>query len=337
MREQQKPVRPVPLAVYNFTSSWFLVPQGTSILAIILHQLYYQFDGLSIIAKIVWIYAIVLLGLFLLVYLTRLALYPGHVVHQVRSNVVEASCLASIPIAFTSIIQMITLQYTGPAELVAYILWWISTALSLICVIGVPYMQLKMQPSGIETMPPSFLLPIISILTSSAGGGVISQKSSLSARLTVPAIVVSYMELGTGVALAICIDACIIYHHFDQTYPERSRAFQDMVLCGPFGQASFAFQILGMALRKSFPVYSRGVLLQEAAAVPIAAVSEFTGLLAWGFGTFWWLFASMSIVYTLKVEYGGWKGVRFSLAAWSLIFPWVSPTFFPIPYPYPLF
>ncbi|KAL4900245.1 hypothetical protein BDW74DRAFT_162322 [Aspergillus multicolor] len=320
----EETLHPVSRAIYNFTSSWFLIPQGTSILAVILHQLHYQFGALPILAKIVWIYAIVLLGLFLGIYITRIILYRRHVTSEIRHNVVEASCLASAPIAFTSIIQMITLQYKGSfgAELTAYILWWISTFLSICTVLGVPYSQLKMQPSGIEHMPPSFLLPVISILTSAAGGGVISQNSTFSARLKIPAIIVSYMELGAGIGLATCIDACIVYHHFDRKYPRYSEAYQDMVLCGPFGQASFALQILGSAVSSSFGSYNRGTLLTSEAAGPIGVVSQFAGILAWGFGTFWWILAILSIVYTLKVQSGGFRNVAFSLSAWSLIFPW---------------
>lgn len=324
MSEELQPGRPMLLAVWNFSSSWFLAPQGVAIIAAILHQLHYQFDALPILAKIVWIYAIVLFILSLAIYITRAVLYPKHVLHQIRTSVVEASCLSSIPIAFTSIIDMISLQYSGSADLVAYILWWISTALSITSVIGVPYLQLKMQPSGLEHVPPSFLLPMISILTSAAGGGTIAENSSLSARLRVPAIIISYMELGAGMALTICVDACIMYHHFDQDSPVRDNAYQDMVLCGPFGQASFALHILGSAVLHSFGEYNRGTLLTEQAAVPISFVSQFAGVMAWGFSTFWWLFAILSIVYTLHVQSGGWRNVEFSLRAWALIFPWVS-------------
>src|ERR1700709_2274400 len=38
----------------SFKSQWFLIPQGTGILAIILHQLQYQFNGLTIISDILW-------------------------------------------------------------------------------------------------------------------------------------------------------------------------------------------------------------------------------------------------------------------------------------------
>ncbi|KAL4981232.1 voltage-dependent anion channel [Aspergillus desertorum] len=130
------------------------------------------------------------------------------------------------------------------------------------------------------------------------------------------------MELGAGLGLATCIDACIVYHHFDRKYSRYGEAYQDMVLCGPFGLASFALQILGTAVQHSFGAYNRGSLLTQTAAAPIAAASQFAGLIAWGFGTFWWILAILSIMYTLKVQSGGFRNVAFSLSAWSLIFPW---------------
>jgi sodium-dependent phosphate transporter len=98
-----------------------------------------------------------------------------------------------------------------------------------------------------------------------------------------------------------------------------------MILCGPFGQGGFALQILGGAVQKSFPAYARGTLLNAQAAGPIAAVSQFAGVLSWGFATFWWCFAIISILHTLAVQPGGFKCTTFSLGAWSLVFPWVCP------------
>jgi tellurite resistance protein TehA-like permease len=76
-------------------------------------------------------------------------------------------------------------------------------------------------------------------------------------------------------------------------------------------------------VQNSFGEYNRGTLLTAQAASPIAAVSEFVGLLAWGFGTFWWLLAILSIVYTLYLQSDGLKGMSFSMSAWAIIFPWV--------------
>lgn len=54
-------------------------------------------------------------------------------------------------------------------------------------------------------------------------------------------------------------------------------------------------QLLGAVVKKSFAAYGRGTLLTNQAAIPISVLSQFAGILAWGFGTCWWRFAIISI------------------------------------------
>lgn len=49
------PISPVKRALWNFSSQWFLILLGTGIIAVILHNLDYQFRGHVIISVIVWI------------------------------------------------------------------------------------------------------------------------------------------------------------------------------------------------------------------------------------------------------------------------------------------
>lgn len=332
---QDPPAHPIARAIWHFTPQWFLIPQGTGIIAVLLHQEHYQFGALPTLAKIVWIYTIALLGLFLLIYALRIALYRHHVAHELRHNILETSCLASIAITATSIIQLASLQYAASSRgsaLAVYILWWIATGLSLAALLAIPYVQLKLQPVGIERIPPAILLPVIAALTSAAGGGVVCVSARLSARLQLPALLVAYLEAGAGFALALAFSAVVLLDHYSHDHPAPDKVFQDMILCGPFGQGGFALQVLGEAVRAgAFTGYgSQGVLLSAAAAEPVAFVSEFAGLMAWGFASFWWAFAIVSIVHTLAVQRGGLRATRFSLASWSLIFPWVR-CVFPLP------
>ncbi|KAL5362106.1 putative malic acid transport protein [Aspergillus floccosus] len=322
--QDSPPAHPVARAIWHFTPQWFLIPQGTGIIAAILHQLHYQFGALPILAKIVWIYTIALLGLFLIAYALRIALYRHHVAHELRHNILETSCLASIAITATSIVQMASLQYGGSAALAIYILWWVATGLSVVALLAIPYVQLKLQPVGIERIPPAILLPVIATLTSAAGGGVVCVSARLSARLQLPALLVSYLEAGAGFALALAFSAVVLLDHYSHDYPAPEKVFQDMILCGPFGQGGFALQVLGEAVRGgAFTGYgSQGVLLSAGAAEPIGFISQFAGLMSWGFASFWWAFAIVSIVHTLAVQPGGLRATRFSLASWSLIFPW---------------
>ncbi|KAJ5185072.1 C4-dicarboxylate transporter/malic acid transport protein [Penicillium cf. griseofulvum] len=318
------PPGPLSRALWNFSSLWFIVPQGTGIIAVILYRLKYQFNGLKTLATIVWIYTIVQLGLFLILYLLRIFLHSRHVLYQLRNKTVETSCLCCISIAFTSILQMAALKYGDTAGLAIYILWWVNTGMAVLACMVIPFVHLKMQQSGKRHMQADTLMPFLAALTSAAGGGVICRVARISPRLQVPAIIVSYLELGVGLALVAAFYTIILAQYFGRPFQTPDMVYQDMIMCGPCGQASVALQALGEAIQAgSFAAYDRGQLLTAKAADPFAFISHFIGLLIWGYGIFWWFFAILSICYTLHTQPGGWKKSRFTMSVWSVVFPWV--------------
>lgn len=299
-----KPRSPFGRALWNFSSQWFLVPQGLGIIAVILHQLYYRFDGLAVISLVIWIYTITLLTTGLFLYRLRAFLCPRHVALVLRTSIIETSWLASISITFTTVIQMVALvlvRQWGPTwGIVAYVLWWTNTAMAVAAVMWIPYIFVKVQPPGLKAVAPGVLLPLISALTSAAGGDIICRYGPLSDRLRVPVIIVSYLEVGLGLPLAITLSDVFVTRLFNKSFPTVDHVYQDMILGGPFGQGSFALQVLGQAVsRGSFTEYDKGTFLTAKAATPIAFSSQFASLLAWGYGTFWWVFAITSIVHTL--------------------------------------
>ena len=327
----QPPVSPGCLALWNFSSQWFLIPQGTGIIAVILNRSNYQFNGLKTISIIVWIYTIVLLAICLCFYLLRILLYPRHVARVLRTSLIETSCLSSISISFTSIIQMIVLVLVddwGPSwGTIAYILWWINTAMAVVACMGIPYIFVRLQPPGVKAVTPSILLPLIAALTSAAGGGVLAQYGKLSPDLQVPVIIVSYLEIGLGLSMAMAFTNIFFLRLFEKSFPPVEQIHSDMILCGPFGQGSFALQALGQAVLKgSFAQYDQGTFLTVQAATPVGYVSQFIALLAWGYGTFWWCFAIISIMHTFVTQPGGLRRSKFMMNAWALVFPWVSLT-----------
>ncbi|KAE8140873.1 voltage-dependent anion channel [Aspergillus pseudotamarii] len=214
-------------------------------------------------------------------------------------------------------------QWGAAWGIVAYVLWWINTAMAVVVVMGIPYVFVKIQSPGVKAVLPGVLLPLISALTSAAGGGVICQYGALGSRLQVPVIIVSFLEVGLGLTLAITLTDIFMTRLFDQSFPAMEEIYQDMILCGPFGQASFALQALGQAvLRDAFADYDRGTFLTAEAAKPIGFASELAGLLVWGYGTFWWCFAILSISHALISRARHRQHTSFTLAAWSLVFPW---------------
>lgn len=312
--------------VRNFSSQWFLITQGTGITAVILHQLPYQFRGLEIISEVLWVYTIVLFLLMLTIYAIRASLCPRQLASALSTNLSETACLASISITFTTIIQMIALtlvhEWGSKWGIVAYVLWWMNMAMSATGCIGISYVSLKLEAPRLSAVPPVILLAPIAAITSAAGGGIICQYGALSDRLQVPVIVVSYLLLGLALPLSLAFEAVLLSRMFGNAFPTKQETFQIMILCGPLGQGSFALQILGQVVQSgSFAEYDRGVLLTNEAAGPLGYASEFLGLVAWGYATFWWGFAVLSLVREFIARSGEIRKSDFSIAAWSIVFP----------------
>lgn len=316
------------VALHNFRSQWFLVPQGTGIIAVILHQLDYQFNGLRIISYIFWLLTIVMLASMVAVYLLRCATSPRQVAHQIRHDVSESACLASICITYTSIIQMIALALVQGGwgkgwGIAAYVLWWTNVAMAFAAVVGLPFIAIRIFPGGVPHLTPASQLPMIAALTVAAGGGTISKAADISPQLQVPAIVVSYLFVGMGLPLAFALDVLFLARLLDRSLPDRLHTFQDMILCGPWGQGSFALQMLGtVVLGGSFAGYGEGKFLTAQAATPVGYASIFAGLLSWGMSTFWWLFAILSVLHAMT-DRGRLRTIPYGLAGWSIVFPWV--------------
>lgn len=263
----------------------------------------------------------------LLIYLLRIVLFPRHVAYQFRHGVMEASCLACISIAFTTIIQMTALTLTASWApswgMAAWVMWWVNAAMAALCCIVLPYVFIKVEGRMVECFSPSVLLPLIAALTAAAGGGVVCRYGSISPELQVPVIIVSYLFIGLGLPFSLVIDAAVFIKLCEQGFPRQQNIYQFMILCGPLGQGSFALQILGNCVQRgAFAKYDNSSLVNAAAAKTISTASEWLGLITWGYGTFWWGFACITIIhYLLNTQRAVLRWDK-SLSTWSMVFPW---------------
>ncbi|KAI8259167.1 Sulfite efflux pump SSU1 [Colletotrichum sp. SAR11_239] len=268
-------------------SQWFLIPQGTTILAAVLQQLDYRFNGLTTISYVLLVMAMVLLLCMVSIYLLRIVLYPRKVIQALKHDESELAGLSSVSIAFTSIIQMVSLALV-PAwgerwSKTIYVLWWIAFSFAVAISIVLPFITVKIYPSGVSRLSPATQLPLTAALTAAAAGGAMCNSAALASDQQVPVIIVSYLLIGMALPLTFALDVLFWARLLGNYQPPKKKAFQDMILCGPWGQSSFALQMLGRSvLRGSFASYASGVFLTADAAAPVGYSSIFAGLAAWG-------------------------------------------------------
>ncbi|OHE99902.1 hypothetical protein CORC01_04803 [Colletotrichum orchidophilum] len=321
-------------AIRDFSSQWFLIPQGTGITATVLHQLDYRFHGLTEIAYVFWVTTTVLLLLMLCLYGARVALYPKRLLHALKHDDAELAGLSSISITFTSVVQTASLALVRgagePWSTVLHVLWWVSFALAATSIVFLPFVFIKVYPPGVAQLSPSTQLAVTAALTAAAAGGTIcTSAAALSSARQIPIIVVSYLLIGMGLPLAFALDVLFWARLLGNYEPPKEKAFQDMILCGPWGQASYALQILGQAVVNG----SGGAFLTlddataataaaAAAVTPVGYVSIFAGLVTWGLGTYWWIFAILGVFRAFFER--GWRpaSIPYTLAGWAVVFPW---------------
>ena len=328
------------LVLRKFPSQVFLIPQGTGILSVVLHQLDYQFTGLKTIAIILWFIAFITLFIFFITYLLKAALYPRDFCHATSSSTAEAACLASISISFTSVIQMLSMvvvpSWGGPDWAKAtYILWWINTTMALAaCFLLPPFFVRTLHAEGglHHAFTPVTQLPIIAALTSAAGAGTLSEYAMLSSQQKLPMIIVAYLEIGVGIPIALALDTLFWARKYlpweapvdgFSLQTPRHQVFVEMIMCGPWGQGSFAMQELGLALIKGAFDLGSGVIITHEAGRIIGHGSVFFGVVCWGASLFWWWFACMGIV-SAFAKSSERSRIHFTLSTWSIVFPWVS-------------
>ena len=207
------------IAFRSFNFPWVLIPQGSGIVAITLHQLQYRFQGLGIIANIFRAITILTVIGFLPIYLWRAVLFPRHVASQFTSNFMETACFCSISITFTTITQMTALMlptsWSPGRGMAAYVMWWINIVMAAAASIAIPCVLTKVDGPGTGSVPPGALLPFIAALTIAAGGGVVCRYGAISASLQVPVVIVSHLFVGIGLPLAVIIGAVILARFFD--------------------------------------------------------------------------------------------------------------------------
>ncbi|EQB58797.1 hypothetical protein CGLO_00911 [Colletotrichum gloeosporioides Cg-14] len=197
-------------SIRNFTSQWFLIPQGTAIFAAVLQQLDYRFKGLTTISYVLLVMAMVLLLCMVSIYLLRIVLFPRKVVQALKHDESELAGLSSVSIAFTSIIQMVSLALV-PAwgerwSKTIYVLWWIAFSFAVAISIVLPFITVKVYPSGVSRLSPATQLPLTAALTAAAAGGAICNSAALASDQQVPVIIVSYLLIGMALPLTFALD-----------------------------------------------------------------------------------------------------------------------------------
>lgn len=199
---------------------------NSGILAIVCHQLPYQFRGVGTIATIFYLVDLVLFIIFTLIFCLRLALHFPNVVTEFASDVEQLAYLACWPISWLTLSANTALivsrsSWGGHAfTIVAYVMWWFGALWTFTTSIVVYYTLFRNRMINIESVTPGIIVPAVGVATVASTGGLIAEYAfQISPGLQVPIVIVGYIVLGQGIFLALMVYAALIQKYFTTGFP----------------------------------------------------------------------------------------------------------------------
>jgi tellurite resistance protein TehA-like permease len=295
----------------------------TGILSILLNLLPYRFSGLGILSTILFVLNIALFVTFTVLSLARLYLHRAHVTHVTLTNADELSFLGAPATAYLTLVAQVALtcstSWGFSWTIVAYVLWWIGLVWTVCLTSFTLVVSAKHNLVTPQTMSPSVLLPLISVMTLGTTAGIVTRYGvGITPAMAVPVIVVGYMCIGYALFLSLIYYVLLATTLFTSGLPAPAKIPALVIAVGPMGQFATAIQVLSTAASSHglFGAYHQGVWLQAQAASSVSAAAVLLALMALGFGFLW-----ISVAWYVVVEKAIKRELPFGLTWWSLIFP----------------
>ncbi|KAI8963437.1 voltage-dependent anion channel [Daldinia sp. FL1419] len=296
--------------IAHFTWAWFTLSMSTGGLALLIYAQPHQFLGLRKIGFAVYIANIVIFVGIVAAITTRFVAHKG----TFKTSITHSREAFFVPTIFLAIATLITgtQRYVIPEESPSAIwfisaLFWGYVAASLFVAIAQYSYVFRTHNLGLQTMMPTWILPIFPIMLSGTIASVIAEtQPQMNA---IPIIVVGLTCQGLGLSVAFMMYAHMVGRLMSRGMPNREHRAGLFMNVGP--PAFTALAIIGMAngLPDNLDI-NMGMVLDMKIIRPIAIVGA---IFLWALSLWWFGIAVVSVVMS-PPEY-------FHLNWWAMAFP----------------
>lgn len=301
----------------HFTWAWFTLTMSTGGLSLLIYAQPHQFKGLKQIGLAVYIINIVLFVLVTSAMATRFILFRD----TLRNSLTHPREGFFFPTFFLSIATLITstqrylvpedpvlaIESTGSLLWAIQIAFWIYVALTTSVAIGQYSYVFASHSFGLQTMMPTWILPIFPIMLSGTIASVISETQPPAAAVTIT--VAGLTCQGLGIAVAFMMYAHMVGRLMQSGLPNREHRTGLFMCVGPPAFTALAFIGMASGLPEDFDHDMDGFF--------DARIIETMALVGAGFLwalSFWWFGIAVLAVVQSPPRY-------FHLGWWAAVFP----------------
>ncbi|KAK1637619.1 C4-dicarboxylate transporter/malic acid transporter [Colletotrichum phormii] len=297
--------------IHHFTWAWYTLTMSTGGLALLIFAQPHQFPGLRQIGTVVYVINIILFVLVCSAMLTRFFLYPG----DMKKSLTHEREGFFFPTFFLSIATLITStnRYAIP-ENDETLVWAIQVAfwgyliVTLMLAIGQYSFVFARHNFGLQTMMPTWILPIFPIMLTGTIASVIADTQPEIA--AVPIVIAGLTCQGLGLSVAVLMYAHMVGRLMSAGLPHREHRPGLFMNVGP--PAFTALALIGMAngLPNNLDPDRDGIIIDAGIIRTIALMSA---IFLWALAAWWFGIATIAVISS--------PPVYFHLGWWAMVFP----------------
>lgn len=319
MFDPNRPKMPLKQRLHHFTWAWYTLTMSTGGLSLLIFAQPHQFPGLRQIGMVVYVVNILLFVGVCTAMLLRFFFNPGDMAKSLtheREGFFFPTFFLTIATLITSTQRYAIPDNDSTLAWAIQVAFWGYVILTLMLAIGQYSYVFAAHSFGLQTMMPTWILPIFPIMLSGTIASVIADTQPEIA--AVPIIVAGLTCQGLGLSVAILMYAHMVGRLMSAGLPNREHRPGLFMNVGP---PSFtALALIGMAngLPNSFDPDLDGVIID---AGIIRTMALLTGISLWALAAWWWGIAIVAVLQS--------PPVYFHLGWWAMVFPntgWILAT-----------
>ncbi|SCO90109.1 related to C4-dicarboxylate transport protein mae1 [Fusarium oxysporum] len=319
MFDPNRPKMPLKQRMHHFTWAWFTFPMSTGGLSLLIFAQPHQFPGLLGIGMTVYIINIILFVAICSSMLMRFFFNPGDMAKSLtheREGFFFPTFFLSIATLITSTQRYAIPDNDTTLAWAIQVAFWSYVVVTLLLAIGQYSYVFAAHNFGLQTMMPTWILPIFPIMLSGTIASVVAETQPEIA--AIPIIVAGLTCQGLGLSVAVLMYAHMVGRLMSAGLPNREHRPGLFMNVGP---PSFtALALIGMAngLPKSLDPDMDGFLIDVGIIRTMALIS---GIFLWALAAWWWGIAIVAVVQS--------PPVYFHLGWWAMVFPntgWILAT-----------
>lgn len=306
-----RPKIPFKHRLRHFTWAWYTLPMSTGGLALLIKNQQASFPQLPYIGYAFYILAFVFFVSISVLMAFRFYLFPG----SFTTSIGHSREGFFLPTAFLAVATLITntekyvIPNAGTSGTTAMrVLFWIYVSTTLCLAIGQYSFIFAKHSLSLQTMMPTWILPIFPIMLSGTIASVIAHTQPETSAMSI--IIAGLTCQGLGLSVAIFMYAHMIGRLMMFGLPNREHRPGLYMCVGPPAFTAIAFIGMAKALPADFDSYGEAMPLNT---VILGNIAVMAAVFLWALSLWWFGIATVAVIMS-PPRY-------FHLGCWATVFP----------------